>query len=96
MRQSSKPALKPNSYYSKWTDIRSDKSGTASVSSFPMAVIIVVVALALLPVVLDFVSDSDLQANLSATQITLLNLIPTFYVIGLVMGLIVWLAISRR
>ncbi len=59
------------------------------------AVIIVVIALALLPVVLDFVNDSDLRANLSATQLTLLDLIPTFYVIGIFVGLIAWLAITR-
>ncbi len=77
------------------TELRKDRSGASSAASFMSAVIIVVIALALLPVVLDFVNDSDLRANLSATQLTLLDLIPTFYVIGIFVGLIAWLAITR-
>ncbi len=34
--------------------------------------------------------------NLTATQSTILNLIPTFYLIGMFVGVIAWLAITRR
>lgn len=76
-------------------DLRKNEAGAASVGSFLVAVIVVVVALALLPVVLDFVNDTSLRANLSATQLTLIDLVPTFYIIGIFIGLIAWLAITR-
>lgn len=34
--------------------------------------------------------------NLTATQSTILNLVPTFYLIGMFVGVIAWLAITRR
>ncbi len=77
-------------------ELRQDTKAAASSGSFIVAVVAIIIGLALLPVVLDFTNDTDLQANLSATQLTLLSLLPTFYLIGLFVGLIAWLAITRR
>lgn len=77
------------------TRLRENQHAAIGAGGFIIAVVAVVVALALLPVVLDFVNDTDLRANLSTTQLTLLDLTPTFYLIGLFVGLIAWLAITR-
>lgn len=83
---------------SRWRDksLKSDDAGAASAGSFIVAVVAIVVALALLPVVNDFVNDADLRANLSATQLIILDLVPTFYLIGVFVGMIAWLAITKR
>ncbi len=73
-----------------------DHNGAIGSGGFIVAVITIVIALALLPVVLDFVNDTDMRANLSNTQVTLLDLTPTFYLIGVFVGLISWLAITKR
>ncbi len=97
--------------------LSTDDSAAIGSGGFIIAVITIVIALALLPVVLNFVqsdallgchntstgdgidcsdTESTTKQNLSSTQLTLLDLTPTFYLIGVFVGLIAWLAITRR
>ncbi len=76
--------------------LRQDHRAAATGGSFIVAVVAIVIGLALLPVVLDFINDADMRANLSATQLTILDLVPTFYLIGMFVGVIAWLAVTKR
>lgn len=96
--------------------LRENQHAAIAAGGFIVMVVIVVIALALLPIIIDFTQSSALRectnttdgsgsicgtdpvnetANLSSTQITLLDLTPTFYLIGLFVAVIAWLAITR-
>lgn len=90
--QSAAPAYDPSMAYEKSRHIVVGVGTRAIIG----VAITVVVALALLPIITDFVNDPALVANLTATQITLLNLIPTFYIIGVVVGVVVAALVLAR
>ena len=52
------------------------------------ALVLAVIGLALLGTVLDFSSEAQSHPNITTTQSALVNLIPVFYVIGLVVSII--------
>ncbi len=59
------------------------------------ALIFIVVGLALFGVILDFTNTSLTNPNITPTQASLINLIPVFYVIGLVVATIGFLIMKK-
>lgn len=55
------------------------------------SLIAIVVGVSLYPVVADVIAD----VNATGVQATLLNLVPTLYVIGVIVGAIAWMGLSR-
>lgn len=62
--------------------------GGLTVSSIFKVIVVIVVALALLPVVISSVADA--AASLTGAAATLVNLIPLFYVIAVVLMTVYW------
>lgn len=52
------------------------------------AIVLAVVGLSLLTTVIDFTSTAQADPNITSSQSTLVGLVPTFYVIGLVVSII--------
>jgi len=59
------------------------------------ALIFVVVGLALFGVILDFTNTALTNPNITSTQASLINLVPVFYVIGLVVAVIGFLMVKK-
>jgi len=68
--------------------ILSDIRGTISIKSIVEVIVVLVVGLSLLPIVIS--TTATAAASLSGASATLVNLIPLFYVIAMVLAVIYW------
>ena len=68
--------------------IGSDIRGAMSIRSIVEVIVVIVVGLSLLPIVLSTVATA--AASLTGASLVLINLIPLFYVIAMVLACIYW------
>jgi hypothetical protein len=66
----------------------SDIRGAISIRSIVEVIVVLVVGLSLLPIVIS--TTATAAASLTGASATLVNLIPLFYVIALVLAVIYW------
>lgn len=72
------------------------EDGGMDVSGVIGVVILVVIALLLLPLVQSSVTDAQNDANTSASASTLLDMVPIFYVLGIILVAVLWVVQSAR
>lgn len=70
--------------------LKGTSKGAVSPSDLIGTLIAVVIGVSLYPVIVDVIGD----VNASGVEATLLNLIPTLYVIGVIVGAIAWLGME--
>jgi len=64
--------------------------GNLSVKEVIGVVILVIIALLMLPLVIDAVDDAQALENVTGTQDTLLDMVPIFYILGVVLAAVAW------
>ena len=69
-------------------------STTISVKSIVGVIVVIIVALSLLPIVLDSVATA--AASLTGAAKTMINLVPLFYVIAVVLATVYWAVGSTK
>jgi hypothetical protein len=68
--------------------------GGISVKTIFSAIMVIVIGLALLPIVIDSVAAA--AASLTGAAQTMVNLIPLFYVLALIIAVVVWATASMK
>lgn len=70
--------------------------GKVSEHGLIIVFVTLLIGVVLTPVLLSFVNDPSTVANLSSTQLALWNLIPLFWIIGLIVAVVLTLVVSSR
>jgi predicted Kef-type K+ transport protein len=78
----------------KFKKLLHDQFGGASIGQIIMVVITVVIALALTPIVTSSVNDA--ANDTSGAAATVINLVPLFYVVGILLTALVWVVSEAR
>ena len=78
----------------KFKIFRKDTKGESGMGKIIMVVLTIVIALALTGVVTDAVDSAAL--NVTGSAETMVNLVPLFYVIGILLTTLVWVVIEAR
>jgi len=74
--------------------LKRDDRGELSVGKIIGVVIVTLVGLLMLPLVTDAVDSA--KSNVTGTASTLLDMIPIFYVLGIVLAAVVWVIAETR
>ena len=78
----------------KFKIFKKDTRGEGSMGKIIMVVLTIVIALALTPVVVDAVDSA--ADNVSGAAATMVDLVPLFYIIGVLLTTLVWVVYEAR